>query len=287
MTDLRTKSRLAPSGSELGSGSGLRIRPQRPLRAAAGALLVLVTVAVALTLFVRVGDRRDVAALNRTVLAGEQLAASDFKTVSIASDESFPSVSADDVELMVGQYARVRMVAGSLLVAESVQPEPLVDPERVLMSVPVSVSHVPVGLREGSQLMLIVTPASSGSAAPVLVEAMVAAVPGNLVEVLNGDNGASTVALSVEVDPSSAALVGSADAVSVAVLPPGGEFPTITSAMDDDPTATSTPGTGSSVPTITVPSGSDPVPSTTAAASSTTVAGPSTTWTPTTTRAGR
>ena len=47
------------------------------------------------------------------------------------------------------------------------------------MSVPVPVSGVPTGLREGSRLVLIVTPPSAGAgpATPVLVEATVAAVP--------------------------------------------------------------------------------------------------------------
>ena len=70
------------------------------------------------------------------------------------------------------------MVAGSLLVADSVQARPLVDPSKVLMSVPVPLSGVPAGLREGSRLVLIVTPQTAGRhAPPVLVEATVAAVP--------------------------------------------------------------------------------------------------------------
>ena len=114
------------------------------------------------------------------------------------------------MDSMVGQYARVRMVQGSLLVVDSVQARPLVDPSKVLMSVPVPLSGVPTGLREGSRLVLIVTPKTAGAAAPpVLVEATVAAVPRNLGELVGGgDSNQSTVALSVEVPPESAAVVG-------------------------------------------------------------------------------
>jgi len=225
-----TRDQLAVAGAELAPGSGLRVRPQRPVRALLGALLVVASVAVALTIFSRVGDRREVLAVTRTVLAGEQLRDADLKVVSISSDESFPAVPAGDRELLLGQYAKVRMVQDSLLVSDSVQPEPLVDPDKVLMSIAVPVSGVPSGLREGSRLVLIVTPTSSGTglAAPLLVEATVAAVPNNLGAIVSGSEdepAGSMVALSIEVPPGSAALVGSAEKVAVGVLAPDATFP--------------------------------------------------------------
>ncbi len=95
------------------------------------------------------------------------------------------------------------------------------------MSVPVPLSGVPTGLREGSRLVLIVTPKAAGATAPpVLVEATVAAVPRNLGELVGGgDSNQSTVALSVEVAPESAAVVGPAEAVAVAVLAADAPFP--------------------------------------------------------------
>jgi hypothetical protein len=232
MADVRDSSRqrVTIAGPELAAGSGLRIRPQRPIRAVFGGLLVLAAAAIALTVYSRIGDRHEVLAVTRTVLAGEQLADSDLKEVSISSDGSFASVPAGSRQMIVGQYAKVRLVAGSLLVTDSVQSRPLVDPNRVLMSVPVPLTGVPAGLREGSRLMLIVTPDSQagGSAPPTLVEATVAAVPSNLGELVGGSssNGSPTnLALSVEVPPESAALVGSAKSVAVGVLDPQAPFP--------------------------------------------------------------
>ena len=112
--------------------------------------------------------------------------------------------------------------------AASTQPTPLVDPDRILMSVTVPLGGVPAGLREGSRVALIVTPDTTVSAEqqPVLVEATVAAVPRNLAELVGGDSpGSAQVALSVEVDPARAALVGSAESVAVGVLDPSAPFP--------------------------------------------------------------
>jgi hypothetical protein len=161
--------------------------------------------------------------------------------VSISSDDDFPSVPAADRELLVGQYARVRMHEGSLVVADSVQARPLVDPDAVLMSVTVPVGGVPRGLREGSRLVLIVTPPAGGGdrPEPVLVEAIVAAVPSNLGEIVGSsgaDSGVSSmVALSVEVPPDRAALVGSAEKVAVGVLDPTAEFPSDSAPVGEGP----------------------------------------------------
>jgi hypothetical protein len=191
-------------------------------------MIVIAAVVVALAIYTRVGNRTEVLAVRRAVLAGEQILADDLQVVSISSDDSFPAISAADRNAVVGQYAKVRLAAGSLLVVDGIQAERLVDPNRILMSVMVPVGLVPVGLREQSRLTLVVTPASSGSArvAPVLVEAVVAAVPGNLADVVGTDEGGrAMVALSVEVDPRWISVVGSAAAVSVGVLDPQAPFP--------------------------------------------------------------
>jgi hypothetical protein len=246
VADTRTREQSSVAGAELAPRSGLRVRPQRPARALFGLLLVVASMVAALAVYTRIGDRHDVLALTRTVLAGEQLAATDFRVVSISADDSFASAPAANRSLLIGQYAKVRMVQGALVVTDSVQPEPLVDPAKVLMSVPVALSGVPSGLREGSRVMLIVTRRSSGgAAAPVLVEATVAAVPHDLGELVGSQtSGTSTVALSVEVPPGSAATVGSAESVAVGVLAPGAPFP-----------GASTPAHGPATPPSSTPGG--------------------------------
>lgn len=214
---------LEVAGAELAPRAGLRVRPRRPIRAVVAAFLVIASVVAVLMVYQRVGDRREVLAVSRTVLAGEQLTDGDLRVVSISTDDDLPVVSASDRELLVGQYARVRMIEGSLLTVESVQPGRLVDPEKVLMSVEVPVGRVPVGLREQSEVTLIVTPPSGSEVeGEVLVSATVSAVPGDL-GALVGQSDQSTslmVPLSVEVDPDDAGVVGTAESVAVGVLDP-------------------------------------------------------------------
>jgi hypothetical protein len=224
------------------------MRPQRPMRALVGALIVVASVVAALALYAKIGDRSDVLAVARDVLAGEQITAADIEVVSISSDDAIPTVPATERNTIVGQYARVRMLAGSLLSAESVQPLPLVDPERVLMSVVVPVGLVPVGLREQSRVVLVVTPPAIGGdrPPPALIEATVAAVPRNLGEIVgSADAGQGTVALAVEVPPENVGVVGEAEAVSIGVLDGAAQFPgeQVTPGPDRGAEAVSAPAT--------------------------------------------
>jgi len=247
-----TAAAAPPPGSPaavLASKPGLRMRPQRPMRALAGALVVVASVVAALAVYTRIGDRTEVLAVSRDVLAGEQISDDDLEVVSLASDDGIPTVPASQRNTIVGQYARVRLLAGALVAADSVQAKPIVDPRRVLMSVVVPVGLVPVGLREQSRVVLVVTPPTAGGErpAPVLVEAVVASVPRNLGEVVgSADAGQGMVALAVEVPPQYVGVVGEAEAVSVGVLDGSAPFP---SGQIEGSPAVSTPGAGGSAAT--------------------------------------
>ena len=54
-------------------------------------LCVVAFVVVVLVVYTRLGDRREVLAVNRTVLAGEQLSDADLRGVSISSLTSWSS----------------------------------------------------------------------------------------------------------------------------------------------------------------------------------------------------
>ena len=94
------------------------------------------------------------------VLAGERITDENLHVVSISSDDSFPSIAAANRAVVVGQYAKVRIAAGALLVTDAIQPQELVDPERIRLNVVVPAGLVPVGLREQSRVSLVVTPAA-------------------------------------------------------------------------------------------------------------------------------
>jgi len=199
-------------------------RPNRPLRAVAGALLVVSAVVAALAMYTNAGDRTEVLAVGRTVLAGERIADADLRVVSVAADGVVPIAAADRGEV-VGRSARVRIVAGSLLVDSALSDDPLVSPSSAVMAIELPAVNVPVGLRERSPVLLIAVPARTAMTgepvAPLLVDAIVAAVPHDLAE-LAGFGGAATVSLSVEVAPEYVAALGAAESLAIAVREPVG-----------------------------------------------------------------
>lgn len=224
MTDVRDAP--ARTGNEFASaGRGLRVRPQRPVRAAMALLLVVASVVAALTVFTRIGDRSEVLVATRTVLAGQQVTEADFRVVSISTDDELATIPASQRQQLVGQYARVRIEAGAVVAGAALQPDRLVSEGRVLMSVLVPAGEVPIGLREQSRVVLVVT--GDNAIEPVLVEATIAAIPRDLLAILSDTAGvrSASVPLSVEVSPEAVTLVGSADDVSIGVLDPSASFP--------------------------------------------------------------
>jgi SAF domain len=181
-----------------------------------GVVLLITSLVVALTIYTRVGDRRQVLMTSRDVLAGEQLTADDVRVVAVASDDAFRAVPVDERATVVGKYAKVRMLSGTLLAAESLQDRPLVDPSKALVTVLVPAGSTPVGLREGSRLLLTVV-ASQG--APVMVEGFATSLP------TATGSGASTMSLSVEVPVAAASSLGTASRVAVSVLDPSAALP--------------------------------------------------------------
>lgn len=228
--------------------AGLRMRPQRPVRAFWAVLLVLSAVVAILAVFARATDRDEVLVLTRTVLAGEQIADGDLRVVAISSDDELSTVSAEQRGSVVGQYAKVRIYEGSLLIGDSVQTEPLVTPGRVSSAVTVPLGLIPVGLREQSRVALVVTPgdelAELIGEAPRLVEGMVSAVPSNLAELVVGADAGprASVSLSLEIAPGDVELVGSAKAVTVHVLGPDEPFPASMSELGVFADVTGAPG---------------------------------------------
>jgi hypothetical protein len=89
-----------------------------------------------------------------------------------------------------------------------------------LMSVEVRAGQVPVGLRERSEIVLVVTGPGGSDATSTVVSAVVAAVPRDLATAIQegGGTGRDLVALSVEVPAEMVTTVGTASAVSVGVL---------------------------------------------------------------------
>lgn len=183
--------------------------------------MVVLAIAAGLALYSSMGEDAEVLVLTRTVLAGEPVSAADVRVVSVSSEDDVSWVPASQRDQLIGQYARYRLARGAFLTSDAVQPARLVTPGWVLMSVQVPVGEVPIGLRERSNIVLVVTgPGADGDVS--IVDAVVAAVPSNLASSLqDGDRGGNDLmALSVEVPAELVGIVGTASSVSLGVVDP-------------------------------------------------------------------
>jgi flagella basal body P-ring formation protein FlgA len=200
-----TRAKLpAPSPSRLSSRARGRL--------AVGALVVAVGVLLNLAVYRGVNDRTPVLQLARDVPAGQQLVAEDFRSVGVGSDGTFRSVPAAELNALVGSYAKVRLVAGSLLARETLQSSPLVGAGASVVAVTVPAGEVPVGVRERSKVAVVLVAAdrSSKSVNGVVVGLPTAALSAGLVSV------------SIEVAATDAAGVAAAEKVRLVLLDPGG-----------------------------------------------------------------
>lgn len=196
--------------------TSFRPASRRRARILVGLLLAIVAIGGNVAIYSTLDRRSPVLQVVRDVPAGSVISADDLRAVDVAVDPSVRVIEASSRHLVVGQYARVRIVAGSLIVQEALQAEPLVGPDAAVVAVQVADGSLPVGLRERSQLVLVLPSARTEPGAEVtVVSARVVGLP--------VPSGATTgrVSLSVEVSRSEAAALAAADDVRVVLLEPG------------------------------------------------------------------
>lgn len=186
------------------------------MRILTGALLSLVSVGAILLIFSTTDKRVAVLQLSRDVPAGGVVDRSMLRTVEISIDPTLEVVSVSDVHLVEGQYARSRLLAGSLIQRTALQSEPLVAPGSAVVAVVVPAGAIPVGLQERSRVA-VVFPVEQGASTPppVPIPGRVAGLPGT-VDPVTGE-----VSISLEVDPEAAAVVAAAAQVRLVLLDPG------------------------------------------------------------------
>jgi flagella basal body P-ring formation protein FlgA len=194
----------APSPSRLSSRARGRL--------AVGALVVAVGVLLNLAVYRGVNDRTPVLQLARDVPAGQQLAAEDFRSVGVGSDGTFRSVPAAELNALVGSYAKVRLLTGSLLAREALQLGPLVGAGASVVALTVPAGEVPVGVRERSKVAVVLVAADRSSKS----------VNGVVVGLPTTASSAGLVSVSIEVAAPDAAGVAAAEKVRLVLLDPGG-----------------------------------------------------------------
>lgn len=158
----------------------------------------------------------------RDIPAGEQLTADMFRTVDVDADSTVNLIDGDRLDSLVGNYAKVRLVVGSLVAAESLQAGPLVSPGSSVVAIQVADGALPVGLRERSPILLVVPADRTADGATAT------SIAGRAVGLPTATSSALAVqSLSVEVAAGDAATIAAADDVRVVLVEP-----------TDDPAAT-------------------------------------------------
>lgn len=194
---------------------GFRPGSRRRMRIALGVALVAVAIGGNVLVYSSLDDRIAVLQVVRDVPAGAQLTADDLRSVEVDVDATVRVVDAADLPTVVGQYAKVRLVSGSLVVTEALQGAPLVAPGAAVVAVQVPEGSLPAGLRERSAVRLVLPSDADAGAAPVVVEGRVVGLP------TSPATATGTLSVSIEVPVDDATLVVASDDVGVVLLEPG------------------------------------------------------------------
>jgi SAF domain len=192
------------------------------VRLAVGALLSLAAIGVMLTVFASADKRMPVLQVVRDVPAGTQLSAGDLRIIEVSVDSSLAVVPSSQMVAIVGQYAKVRIVAGSLVATPMLQGAPLVAPGAAIVAVSVPSGELPVGLRERSRVLLVFPQSSAADVAPEPVEGRVVGLPQST------DTVTGRESLSIEVAVGDAAVLAAAAEVRVVLLDPGVDAASVT-----------------------------------------------------------
>ncbi len=203
--------RNTPTSRERPSSTPARISSRARGRLALGALIVAIGVLINLAIYRSVDDKSPMLQLNRDVPAGQQISADDFRTVEIGADGPFRSVPSSDLNAVVGSYAKVRLIAGTLLAREALQAGPLVAPGASVVAVTVPAGEVPIGLRERSRVSVVIVASDRTSSS----------VSGTVVGLPSQAGSSGQVSVSIELAAGDAGAVAAAEKVRLVLLDPG------------------------------------------------------------------
>ena len=208
-TSIRERTTLPPS-----SAPGFRPSSRSRVRIATGVLLSTISIGVILVVFSTADQRVPVLQVVRDIPAGTQLTADMLRPIELSADPSLAVVPAVDANVVVGQYAKVRITAGGLLSPGQLQPSPLVGPGSAIVAVSVRSTELPSGLRERSRVQLVF-PVQSNAVAPTPVTGRVVGLPADA-DSVTGDKS-----LSIEVSAADAVVVASQGDIRIVLLDPG------------------------------------------------------------------
>ena len=174
----------------------------------------MVAVGVVLLVFSTADRRVAVLQVVRDLPAGTQLGAADLRSIELSTDPSLAVVKATDLAGVVGQYTKVRIVSvGCWHRAFSNQALSLLRVRQSLQS-PFPSGELPAGLRERSQVQIVIPATGDDAPSPPVV--------GRVVGLPDApDSVTGQLSVSFEVSAVDAVVVANATRVRVVLLDPG------------------------------------------------------------------
>jgi len=174
----------------------------------------MIAVGVVLLVFASADKRVAVLQVVRDLPAGTQLSADDVRSVDVSTDPSLAVIRTSDLAGVVGEYTKVRIVSGGLLATGLLQSQPLVTAGSAVVAVTVPSGQLPAGIRERSQVEVVV-PSTHDAPAVAPVTARVVGLPAA------PDSVTGQMSLSLEVSAADAVTVANAATVRVVLIDPG------------------------------------------------------------------
>ncbi len=210
-TTAPTSASPARASNGAGDRRGFQPAARRRNRIALGVALAAIAIGGNLYVYSSLDDAEPVVQVVRDVPAGEQITADMLRTVDADVDPTVNVVSGERLDSLVGSYAKVRLVSGSLVTSEALQSTPLVTEGSAVVAIQVPEGALPIGVRERVAVVLVV---ANGEAAPITVAGRVVGLPAPTNSALGVE------ALSIEVDVADAATIAAADDVRVVLVEP-------------------------------------------------------------------
>lgn len=161
LTDTRPQGIAAPPTALPPSTPVVRAalpRRRRPGLIAAGVLIVVIGVLGAYFYATAAGDNRPVLAMAATVTAGQQITDADLKVVRVSAGSGLTPIADDQRDTVVGKYARIELVAGTLLTEGQLTDKAIPGAGQQLIGLELKPSQLPArALRPGEPVQLVIT----------------------------------------------------------------------------------------------------------------------------------
>lgn len=165
-TSIRPHERVAPPPAPLAPARSLPTRRSRPALWLAGVLAVIVCALGAAALVRSVGSTHPYLAVARPVSAGEKIMDDDLRVVEINAAAGLNPIPTAERGTVVGSYAKVTLVPGTLLARDQLTTELVPGPGKHLVSISLEPEMLPARtLQPGDRLLLVTTPDPRAAAA--------------------------------------------------------------------------------------------------------------------------